>query len=205
MEFVEPNSKRWLLLEDLPNERWADVANYEGLYQVSDYGRVRNSKRIGSQGSQRILKVKIAKNGYCSVGLSCNGIVKWFRLNRLVAKHFIPNPHNKTDVNHNDENKNNNYYKNLTWMTSEENCNYGSRNTKISEKTRVGVCQFDTNMNFVQKWSSLTQAAKSLNLPVSHISQVCKGHRKTCGGYVWKYNREVKQWNGNTMKIKQEL
>lgn len=192
MGYVEPNSSRWLSLEDLPNENWKYIEGYEGLYQISNYGRIKNSKRVGSQGKQRILKVSVSKVGYCSVGLCINGKVKWFRINRLVATHFVPNVDNKSDVNHNDENKLNNYYKNLTWMTSKENANYGTRCKRIAEKTRIKICQYDINMRFMREWSSLTQASKHLGIPISHISQVCRGERKTCGGYVWRYRKDVK-------------
>ncbi|MEC1155035.1 NUMOD4 domain-containing protein [Cytobacillus horneckiae] len=109
-------------------EIWQDIAGYEGLYQVSNKGRVKSllRKNIGSDGRNRTFKEKILKpisdrKGYFQVGLCKNGKAKMFLIHRLVSVAFIPNPNNKPEVNHKDGDKINNYASNLEWNTSREN------------------------------------------------------------------------------------
>ena len=109
-------------------EIWKDIKGYEGLYQVSNLGRVKSLERkvLRSDGtslaiSERILKLGKNARGYLSVQLCANGIVKCFRVYRLVAQAFIPNPDNKPQVNHIDGNKQNNRADNLEWATRSEN------------------------------------------------------------------------------------
>ena len=122
-------------------ELWKDVKDYEGLYQVSTFGRVRsldkyidvkirNVDKVLKQG--KILKPVCNKNGYLKVNLCKNGKVKIYSLHRLVAKTFIPNPDNLPCVNHKDEDKTNNYPYNLEWCTHEYNNNYGTHNERIA-------------------------------------------------------------------------
>ena len=88
-------------------EIWKDIQNYEALYQVSNYGRVKSLSRVDSKGNKRnekILKGRKNRQGYYDVALSKNGKQKFFRVNRLVAQAFIPNPNNYPCVNHKDEN-----------------------------------------------------------------------------------------------------
>lgn len=116
---------------------WRDVKGYEGLYYVSNMGDVKNKN--GRAMKQR--KVK----GYNMVNLTKNGVAKGETVSRLVAKAFIPNPHNKKEVNHIDENKQNNKVENLQWVTPKENANHGTRNKRIQAKMRslykAGQCQ----------------------------------------------------------------
>ena len=88
-------------------EIWKDIQNYEGSYQVSNYGRVKSLSRVDSRGNKRnekILKGRKNRQGYYDVALSKNGKQKFCRINRLVAQAFIPNPNNYPCVNHKDEN-----------------------------------------------------------------------------------------------------
>ena len=192
MEYIEPNSPRWLCLEDLPNEEWKDIQGYEGLYQISDYGRVKSLRKK----YYGIMRTKISKQGYCCVALSNNNIRKDFRINRLVAIHFLSKcNYNQLQANHNDENKLNNHYTNITWMTPIENCNYGTRNKRTGEKHWIQVNQYDLNGNFIKTWDSLTAITKATNISTGHISSCCNGLRKSAGGFLWKY------YNGNTDNI----
>lgn len=119
-------------------EEWRPVPGYEGLYEVSSYGRVRNSK------TYRILKAWITF-GYLMVELSGR---KRFYVHRLVAETFIPNIEKLPQVNHKDEDKTNNRVDNLEWCTAKYNINYGSRterqkNTNISSGLWTGMSKND--------------------------------------------------------------
>lgn len=111
-------------------EIWKDVPNYEGIYQASNLGRIKQSQY------NHILK-PILHNRYYCVGLSKDGKVKQYRLHRLIAETFIPNPDNLPQVNHKDENKLNNNVDNLEWCDSKYNNNYGTKGARIS-KTKMG-------------------------------------------------------------------
>lgn len=107
-------------------EVWKDVQGYEGLYKVSSHGRIWNSKR-------NRMRTLANNKGYKMVALSKNGFKISHAVHRLVAIAFVENPENKREVNHIDEDKTNNFYLNLDWVTPKENSNWGTRNKRISE------------------------------------------------------------------------
>ncbi len=134
-------------------EIWENIKNYEGLYQISNFGRVKKVsnnniylykyKERNALNKKRIIKEKILKNGvdkggYFFVVLCKNSNTKVWKIHRLVAMHFVNNFKNKPAVNHIDGNKNNNYYFYLEWVTSSENqkhaCKIGLANFSIGEK-----------------------------------------------------------------------
>ena len=115
----------------LIKEVWRDIPNYEGLYQISNYGRVQSFERNGTKGG--ILKSAKTKLGYMRVNLCKNNLHKSFSVHRLVALVFIPNPDNLPCVNHKDENKENNHVENLEFCSYIYNVNYGSRNERASK------------------------------------------------------------------------
>ena len=108
-------------------EEWKDIPGYEGLYEVSNTGFVRNKKR------NKLLKGFIDRNGYKIVLLSYKG-QKHFSVHRLVAEVFIPNINNSYQVNHKDEDKTNNNVDNLEWCDCKYNINYGLRTKKVKKK-----------------------------------------------------------------------
>ena len=167
-------------------EIWRDVAGFEGLYQVSNYGKVKNTL------SNKVLKNVLHHRGYLIVGLTKNKRAKTFSVHRLVAAAFIPNPNNYPQVNHKDENKQNNCIDNLEWCTQKYNNTYGTR----IEKAKIGISkkllQYDLNGNLLRTWSSLTIASNVLNISKSAISQCCTGKHRHAGGYVWKHEKAVK-------------
>ena len=110
-------------------EEWKNVIGYEGLYEVSSIGNVRNVKR------NTLLRFS-NNQGYIQVYLYKNGIRKGFRVHRLIAQAFLPNPNNLPQVNHLDEDKTNNRVDNLEWCTAKYNSNYGHR-TENAINTRV--------------------------------------------------------------------
>lgn len=181
-------------------EIWKDVIGFEGLYQVSNFGRVRSldrRARIG-YGKTRFVKGKYltpcaCTNGYLSIPLH-NGSEnkKVFLMHRLVAMHFIPNSDNLPEVNHKDEDITNNRADNLEWCTSKYNANYGARNRKVLEtKFARGlinpVNQYTKDGKFVRRWESMADAGREYGVDISAIIRVCRGKQHTSMGYVWEY------------------
>ena len=109
-------------------EIWKDIKNYEGLYQVSNFGNIKSLTFKNKQGTYKrelILKKALGKNGYHKVILQKDRNRKTVSVHRLVAEAFIPNPENKKCVNHLDCNRTNNRIDNLEWCTHSENVRYG--------------------------------------------------------------------------------
>jgi len=113
------------------NEIWKDIKGYEGLYQVSNLGRVKSLDRMVKVYGKRkmkidekILKPAIKRDGYCTVTLLNQGKRKYSRIHRLVAQQFIKNDYNKPEVNHKNGIKTDNRLENLEWMTTQENQNH---------------------------------------------------------------------------------
>ena len=123
-------------------EIWKDIPNFEGYYQASNLGRIRSVTRKAKVKilhndfrtiKGQLISPAITKDGYLKVSLSKNHKRYYFKVHRLIAQTFIPNPHNYPVINHKDENKQNNCVNNLEWCSIKYNCNYGSRNQKISK------------------------------------------------------------------------
>ena len=172
-------------------EIWKDIKGYEGLYQVSNLGRVRSMDRTVSTGKGirthrgKILKLHLdGKHNYYQVCLSKNNIVYTKQVHRLVAETFISRLDDTTQINHKDGNKKNNYVDNLEWCTQSENqihaLNFGLRKTKQ-------IKQYNLNGQFIKLWNSIEEAEKHFNGSNTNIVQCCKGKTKTAYGYVWRY------------------
>lgn len=155
---------------------WKNVSGYEDYYEVSNRGIIRN-KITG-----KVLKPTLKKNGYLSVDLAYIG-VKTITVHRIVATAFIDNPNRFSCVNHKDENKLNNCADNLEWCSQKYNVNFGYGATVRNSP----VMQFDSDGNFIKLWTSMKEAAESLGIKYQSISRVCRGERKTSGGYKWEY------------------
>ena len=177
----------------MDKEIWKDIPNYEGLYQISNYGRIKslyNYKRNGTN----ILKPRIKKGYYC-IGLRKKGKRKWIGIHRLVGQTFIPNPNNYPCINHKDENPLNNYVENLEWCTVKYNNCYGTRieRARNSIKTKRKVLKYDLKGNFIKEYESISEAGRKNKILPSGIVSCCKGKYNNCGGYVWKYKGVVSQ------------
>ena len=159
-------------------EIWKDVSGYEGIYQISNFGRVRSFKFS----NVRILKNIVHSAGYLTVDLRKNGTRKSFKIHRLVALAFIENPNNLPSINHKDECKTNNSINNLEWCTDKYNTNYGTR----TERTSKPVIQFIDQVE-LSRFDSLHDAAIKTNLPLSSISKCCTGKMKKCGGFTFEF------------------
>ena len=164
-------------------EIWKDIRGYEGIYQVSNTGRV---KRLSSG---RVLVPLIGKDGYLQVNLSKYNSPKTQRIHRLVAMAFIDNPNNHPVVNHKDEDITNNAVENLEWCTVKYNTRYKNAHLKRVEPLKKAVCQIGLDGRLIKVWGSATEAAKELGIDRGCISSCCLHypHYKTAGGYIWEY------------------
>lgn len=184
----------------MQTERWEDVENYEGLYQVSKNGLVRSLDRINLRNNQiaihqkgKMLNASIGKNGYLVVSLWKNGEGKSHYVHRLVAKAFLPNKYNLPEVNHKDEIKLNNNVNNLEWCNRIYNNNYATRNKRLSksltnnEKTSKKIAQYSIDNQLLKVWSSSREIERALHIPNMAIWRVCNGYRKSSHGYLWRY------------------
>lgn len=193
------------LYNDSMQEEWRDIRGYEGLYQVSNFGRVRSIDRTVQQKRKnttiaRNIKGKILKTwksvDYLHVTLSDEGKIKAPFVHKLVADAFIDNPFKLPHVNHKDENKMNNYCGNLEWCTQKYNRNYGTgeeRRVKAfmasvenHSRARKPVLQINKDGNVVNRYFSMNQVVKS-GFSSSCVYQCCVGRRKTHKGYKWQY------------------
>ena len=170
-------------------EQWLDISGYEGLYQISNFGRVKSFYFR----NPRILKPHKVK-GYSNVELYKNKKKKQFYIHRLVMENFCPIENmNVLDVNHKDEDKSNNHISNLEWMTHKDNLNYGSRAEKARMKMQGKNSSRSKKVRCVEKnviYEALREAERQLGIPATNISKACKGKIKTAGGYHWKYVEE---------------
>ena len=167
----------------MKKEYWKPVVGYEGHYQVSNFGRVKSIKF----GKEIILKQKQSMDGYYSVNLSKNGIVKTYCVHRLVAEAFIDNPDNLPQVNHKDEDKLNNNVDNLEWCDAKYNTNFGTCIERRSKKKSKTVLQYTLDGQFVREWLSAKQAEREGGFSSKCISMCCRGKLKTYKGYIWRY------------------
>lgn len=160
-----------------------EFKNVFGKYEVSNLGRVRNSR------TGRILTPTKDKYGYCVVCLCENNKRYSIKVHRLVGKAFVDNKDNKPQIDHIDGNKENNVWTNLRWVTPKEN----SRNPitharhvatiKPPKKKRMAVVCVDTNTFY----EGVRVAERHTKIAHSVISACCKGKRQTAGGYRWRY------------------
>lgn len=162
-----------------------DVAGYEGLYAVTNCGKVWSYRK------NTFLKPFLAR-GYFKVRLCKDGDNKQILVHRLVAEAFLPNPQKLPQINHKDENKKNNCVDNLEWCDIKYNINYGRHNEKVAKSHCKKVYCVELDKEF----ESAKSAAIQLNLSDSNIAKCCKGKYKTTGGYHWKYADDnlVKKW-----------
>ena len=177
---------------NIEKEIWKDIPDFEGLYQVSDKGRVRSLDRKvwnGGKGVFYSLKGKVIKQfnnrGYRYVPLSKNGKPTNVSVHRLVAEAFLPNSEKLTHVNHKDENKKNNRLENLEWCTPKYNTYYGKK-TRIKPVVATNVLTGEQTT-----YPSIMEASRLGGFYPSAICNACKGKLKTHGKHYWQYLEEV--------------
>ena len=174
-------------------EIWKDIAGYEGLYQVSNLGKVR-SLRYKNRDEVKELYLKPHNRGYLQVELHKDGVRKMFTVHRLVAMAFVNGYADGLIVNHIDENKQNNAAANLEWCTSLYNSQfYKERHPeKLSaprgpNKNVRPVNQISTNGKVVKTWPTSREVMRELGWSDWSISECCRGNRKSAYGFIWQY------------------
>ena len=165
------------------DEIWKDIEGYEGLYIVSNLGRVKGLTR------NRILTPRPTNKGYYRVHLSKEGTLKDFPIHRLVAKAFLDNPNNYNEVSHLDETKTNNCVSNLAWVSHSENCKmplYKERQLKAKinnpKKSKIVRC-IETGIVY----PSTMEAERQTGILHHHISNCCNKKQSTAGYLHWEF------------------
>lgn len=160
-------------------EEWKDVKGYEGLYQISNFGRVKSFY------TNKILKPAIEKSGYNQVSLVKQHKKKKYYIHRLVGLHFINNPSNLNEINHIDGDKSNNGIKNLEWCTRQDNVKHSVNVLHNQLGGTISVVCIETKETF----NSITEAAKHYHRQPTNLSNMLSGKNrcKTFAGLHWKY------------------
>ena len=168
-------------------EEWKDIQGYEGLYQVSNKGRVRSLERDVMQPyregfrtkhlKEHLLTQQRSNDKYLRVKL--NG--KYVSVSHIVASAFVSNPNGYTVVHHKDHNPNNNSVENLEWKSKEEH------DEKHSKEKCIVVYQYTLDGEFVKVWESTNECGRN-GFCQAHVTDCCNGKRKTHKGYIWKYS-----------------
>lgn len=187
-------------LEDLPNEVWKDIPDYEGLYQVSNLGRVKSLERMMINPSPygktplrkhkaQIRKIRVDRHGYCCVSIYIEGKAKNIKVHRLVASAFIPNPENKREIDHINGIKTDNRVSNLRWVTSSENSHNPLTyiNRTVKGRKRETFCRRKVlNISTGKQFNSIREAAAFYKLHARFLGQNIKNHH-IYGGYEWAF------------------
>jgi len=176
-------------------EEWRDIAGYEGMYQVSNLGRVRSLDRFVECSNSRrfykgrILSAEMDDKGYIRVLLSVAGKRRSCMVHRLVATAFLDNSENLPEVNHKDENPANNALDNLEWCTKQYNLEYGTGRTRSIQSHKVSVLQYNMAGELIAEFGGVNEAAIAIGKPndATAITKCCKGKNKTAHGFIWKY------------------
>lgn len=180
-------------------EVWKDIKDYEGLYQVSNTGKVKSIRTNG-----KLLKLHEDKGGYLIAYLYKKSKYKCFKIHRLVANAFIPNQEEKRTVNHIDGNKKNNSVNNLEWATHSENIIHANKTglrtvteaqRKAASENGKKTCELNRPKKAVFCISNGTKiyyesahaAGRAVHGNASPIIACCKGRNKTYKGYEWGY------------------
>lgn len=179
-------------------EVWKDVFEFDGEYQASNTGKIKSLK----WGKERILKTNYDTRGYPQIQLYKNGKWKNFKVHKLVALLFLPNPDNKPQVNHKfgDKTQNivdlDNLYGDTTtleWATNSENMEHAYK-TGLHKRSRgknnphvKAILQYDKQGNLIKIWDCMKDIERELHIQSSNICKCCKQKLPTAGGYIWRY------------------
>lgn len=170
-------------------EIWKDIENYDGLYQISNTGRIKSLRKtsVSKDKKWHIMK-PFATRGYFYIKLrDLNGRDKSFPVHRLVASAFLPNPNGYKEVNHKDENKQNNSVENLEWCTRAYNMAYGSARVRQGVSCGRPVYQMTPSGIRIAIYASSEIAGKINGIDSSSIHKCCNRCRESAGGYLWAF------------------
>lgn len=191
---------------EMMREIWKDVPGWEGVYQVSNRGRMKSFK---ADPSGKVMSLRNKTGDYIRIVLQKRGRKQETVLvHRLVANVFIPNPLNLPVVNHKDGNKQNNSASNLEWCTNSYNVRHSMNMHPMQSVSMVyynkferpkSIAQIDKDGNILAVYGSARMAQVSTGICSRNILQVAnrtpfnkKGQtRKTAGGYSWRFESEV--------------
>ncbi len=187
-------------------EVWKDIKDFEGVYQISTWGRLKSYKR---DPKGYILSVKDKNGNYLSVVLKHKGKRRSVKIHRLVAEAFIPNPDLKPEVNHKDTKKQNNHYQNLEWVDRLENVEHCLKHKRFFLLPMVRynrferpkpIYQFSLSGSFIAKYHNAGEASAYSGVCKRNILQVASkteykpGHyRKQAGGFKWSFQMEGRE------------
>lgn len=196
-------------------EEWRPVVGYEGLYEVSNLGRVVS---LHYRHSNRRVELKpFNQIGYLRAQLNKNGLRRKFLVHTLVATAFIPNPLHRTEIDHINGDRGDNRVSNLRWCTRSENLMNPATNWKMSrygvdnkfygkhhsdrtkkmlaDSRRKPVFQFTMSGEFIREWPSTISIERELGIRNTLISRCCRPgtHRYSTNGFIWRYNRYENQ------------
>ncbi len=172
-------------------ESWDTLKGFSN-YEINRKGHVRNKltgREIGTTD----------EHGYVRVVLKQDGRFYNRGIHVLVAMQYIPNPDNKTVVNHIDENRANNCVENLEWVSPKENANHGNRNTKLSRRSSRPVNEYSLSGKYLRTWKSITAFANYYGVDISNA-------RKAATNTESKWTiaqRQLRMYNGNTDDIEE--
>lgn len=159
---------------------WKDIPGYNGMYQASTLGLIRTKYQTEHYSDWKIMKPQMDKDCYLTVNLTFEGKQYKEKINRLVLKTFVPiDNEDKMTSSHINEIRWDNRLENLTWLSLQDNINYGGRNAQIGKP----VYCLNTN----NWYPSATEAGRQTGINNGSIGQACKGKIKTAGGMTWQF------------------
>ncbi len=184
----------------MKKEKWKDIRGYEGLYKISNLGRVKSLWPCRRGSKPRILKNLKQKVGYSGIELCKNKKHTRFNIHRLVGIAFIKNPLNKPQVNHINGVKTDNRVENLDWCTRSENeyHSYRALGKKAGLSNKFGklhpasrpVIQLDKENNYVAEFECAADAARKCGFSEEGIRLVCMKKTNSSGGFRWVFKKE---------------
>lgn len=173
-------------------EIWENIEGYEGLYQVSNFGRIK-SLNYNHTNKEKIRKLDIGNKGYLTILLCKNGEKKKYSVHRIVANTFIKNSNNLPQVNHKNGIKTDNRVCNLEWCTNGENEKHayklGLKNKLYGKANGMSkaIIQYDLNYNILNEFETIQEAHKKTTISVNTIIRSCKNITKRHNKFIFKY------------------